>query len=204
MNMKVIRYFGGFLKAQVDWLNRMADRGFRLVRAGRLMYEFEPCEPSRYEYRVEFVADKPPRQAEDYRRFIEDMGYRTFTKNINLNYSFGKARWRPWAKGTAQVAVSPGNYNKEIIIVERERDGKPFELYTESDANAIASYYASMRNQSALNGILLGIIFVICMFANAPVLAKIILAVLSLLFLIQAFFFALVAQHMYRGEKGNE
>jgi hypothetical protein len=96
--MRVFRYFGGFLEAQEKWLNKMAEKGYRLVRTTSLMYEFDLCAPSQYEYQIEFMAGKDQSHVQDYRRFLEEMGYRTFTKNINLNFSIGKARWRPWAK----------------------------------------------------------------------------------------------------------
>ena len=40
-------------------------------------------------------------------------------KNINLNHSIGKVRWRPFAGKYGQIATSPGNFNKELLIVEK-------------------------------------------------------------------------------------
>ncbi len=40
------RFFGGLLNAQEKWLNKMAGNGYRLVRVGKLLYEFEECEPN--------------------------------------------------------------------------------------------------------------------------------------------------------------
>jgi hypothetical protein len=47
----------------------MSEKGFRLVRAGKLLYEFEPCTPGQYQYQVELVADKSKENAEDYALF---------------------------------------------------------------------------------------------------------------------------------------
>ena len=44
--------------------------------------------------------------------------YKVFYKNINLNYSIGKVRWRPFAGKYGRIATSPGNFNKELLIVE--------------------------------------------------------------------------------------
>ena len=40
-----------------------------------------------------FLYEKSKENAKDYSLFLEDMGYKVFFKNINLNYSVGKVRW---------------------------------------------------------------------------------------------------------------
>lgn len=199
MNKKTFRYFGGFLKAQERWLNRMAAQGFRLVRTTRMMYEFERCAPSEYEYRVEFIADKSPRQAQEYRRFLEEMGYRTFTKNINLNYSIGKIRWRPWAKGAGQIATYPGSYNKELLIVEKRKDSKPFELHT--DPEDLLRYYQSLRNAYLFNGIFWALCFLLNFFMRIPVAVNVLLGVFSVIYLVPAIFYALAIHHVNEDRK---
>ena len=47
-------------------------------------------------------------------------------KNINLNYSVGKVRWRPWAEIGGRIATNTTTFNRELLIVEKENDGKPF------------------------------------------------------------------------------
>ena len=130
MSKTVCRYFFDFLDGQEKWLNNMAEHGYRLKKCGRMTYIFDECRPSEYEYTVEFVGDKSYSKAQDYCRYLEGMGFRTFTKNINLNFSYGKVRWRPYAKGMGQIATSPGGFNKELLILEKKRDGAPFELHT--------------------------------------------------------------------------
>ncbi len=130
MSKTVFRYFFDFLDGQEKWLNGMAECGYRLKKCGRMTYTFNECKPNEYEYAIEFVGDKAYSKAKDYRLYLEDMGFRTFTKNINLNLSYGKVRWRPYAKGMGQISTSPGGFNKELLILEKKRDGKPFELYT--------------------------------------------------------------------------
>jgi hypothetical protein len=130
MSKTVFRYFFDFLDGQERWLNSMAERGYRLKKCGKMTYTFDACNPGEYEYAVEFVGDKSYSTAKDYCRYLEEMGFRTLTKNINLNFSYGKVRWRPYAKGMGQITTSPGSYNKELLIAEKKKDGKPFELHT--------------------------------------------------------------------------
>ena len=98
MSKKCYRFFGGLLNAQAKWLNKMSEKGYRLVRTGRVLYEFEECSPDEVTYCVEFIGEKSKENATDYADFLEDMGYKVFFKNINLNYSVGKVRLRPWAE----------------------------------------------------------------------------------------------------------
>lgn len=143
MTKTKIRYFFDFLAGQERWLNRMAEQGYRLARCGPFTYHFEPCNPGEYEYAVELVGDRPYYEAKDYKSFLESAGYRVFTKNINLNLSFGKIRWRPWARGSGQLTTSPGSFNKELLIVERKRQDQPFALHT--DPQDVLETYVALR-----------------------------------------------------------
>ena len=136
MSKRYYRFFWGFLKKQENWLNKMADKGYRLIRTGRAWYEFEACEPGKYRYAVEFVGEKSRKNAKEYASFLEDCGYRVLFKNLNLDYSVAKAVFRPWADKGGKIATTGGAYNKELLLVEKENDGKPFELHTtEEDIN---------------------------------------------------------------------
>ena len=144
MRKKYYRFYGGLLTAQERWLNRMAEKGFRLVRSEKMLYEFEECEPGAYQYRIEFVGHKSAQNAADYTSFLKDCGYCVFFKNINLNYSVGKVRWRPWAEKGGQFATNKTTFNRELLIIEKTNDGKPFELHTSYEDQA--SYYITLRN----------------------------------------------------------
>lgn len=144
MSKKLYRFFGGLLTAQENWLNKMSEKGYRLIRTGKLLYEFEECKPGQYQYRMEFIGQKSKANAEDYRTFLEDVGYKVFYKNINLNYSVGKVRYRPWAEKGGRIATNGTTFNRELLIVEKESDGKPFELHTSFEDRT--SYYSSLRN----------------------------------------------------------
>lgn len=130
MTKNVTRFFGAFTEWQAKWLNRMAADGWRLIRTGKLTYVFEQCQPEQYQYAVEFIADKSQRNAEKYKAFLEDCGYKVWYKNANLNYSIGKVHWRPWAEAGGQISTNRTTFNRELLIVEKENDGKPFELHT--------------------------------------------------------------------------
>jgi len=133
VNKKAFRYFGGFLKAQERWLNRMAAQGFRLVRTTRMMYEY------------------------------------------------------------------PGSYNKELLIVEKRKDGKPFELHT--DPEDLVRYYQSLRNAYLFNGIFWALCFLLNFFMRIPVAVNVLLGVFSVIYLVPAIFYALAIHHVNEDRK---
>ena len=106
MRKKCYRFFGGLLIAQANWLNKMSEKGYRLVQTGKMLYEFEECKPNQVKYYVELIGHKTKDDAKDYYDFLEGMDYKVFYKNINLNYSIGKIRWRPWAEKGGQIATN--------------------------------------------------------------------------------------------------
>lgn len=124
------RFFGGLIAAQERWLNEMAAKGWRLVRCGKASYEFEEAEPGQVQYCIEFVGQKSRESAQDYKEFLEEMGYRVFYKNINWDYSAGKVTWRPWAEKGGRIASQATTLHRELLIVEKENDGRPFALHT--------------------------------------------------------------------------
>lgn len=130
MTKKMYRYFGGLMLQQEKWLNKMSASGYRLIKTGKLLYEFEQCSPGEYQYKVDFIADKSKDDAQSYKAFLEDCGYTVFYKNMNLNYSVGKVRYRPWAEKGGKIATNSTTFNKELLIVEKKNDGKKFSLHT--------------------------------------------------------------------------
>ena len=143
MSKKYYRFYGGLTVSQERWLNKMAKSGYRLIRTGKLLYEFEECDPGQYQYCVEFIGHKSKESAAEYARFLEDCGYRVFFKNINLNGNIGKAVARPWAEQGGRIATNSTTLNRELLIVEKVGDGKPFELYTTYEDKQ--DYYKNMR-----------------------------------------------------------
>ena len=143
MSRKCYRFYGGLIASQERWLNKMAKSGYRLIRTGKLLYEFEECKPEQYQYCVEFIGQKSKESAAGYARFLEDCGYRVFFKNINLNGNLGKAVVRPWAEQGGRIATNSTTLNRELMIVEKEDDGKLFELHTTYEDKQ--EYYKNMR-----------------------------------------------------------
>ena len=189
MRKTVFRYFFDFFDGQRIWLNSMAKRGYRLQKCWNMAYTFEECQPDEYEYAVEYVGAQSYSRAKDYRGYLEGMGFRTFTKNINLNISLGKVRWRPYAKGMGQIAASPGGFNKELLILEKKKDGEPFELHT--DLKDKINTYKTIRCTYAWAVLLLLCMIVMTFipgFSSVPEhvlwVLRIIIAIIALLFLI--------------------
>lgn len=174
MNKKFYRFFGGLLTAQKNWLNKMSEKGYRLIRTGKLLYEFEECKPGQFQYCVEFIGQKSKENAQNYHDFLEEMGYSVFYKNINLNYSVGKVRWRPWAEKGGRIATNATTFNRELLIVEKENNGKPFELHTSYEDKE--SYYSNLRNP----WLLLLLMFAVFTVVNQSVILGI-LALISLI-----------------------
>lgn len=138
------RFFGAFLDSQENFLNLKASEGFRLVKVGKLSYGFEECSPDEFQYAVDFVGDESQTNTEDYRLFLEELGYKIFYKNINLNYSIGKVKLRPYGKGSGRIATNGTTLDKEILIVEKKNDNKPFQLRTTNEDKV--RYYEKLRN----------------------------------------------------------
>ena len=77
MRKKCYRFFGALLTSQGNWLNKMSEKGFRLVR------------------------------------------------------------WRPWTEKGGTISTNKTTFNRELLIVEKINDGKPFELHTSYEDKAI-------------------------------------------------------------------
>lgn len=155
MSKTCYRFFGGLLNTQARWLNKMAEKGYRLIGTGKLLYEFEECKPNQVLYCVEFIGEKSKENALDYAHFLEDMGYTVFFKNSNLNYSVGKVRWRPWAEQGGRIATNSTTFQRELLIVEKENDGTPFALHTAYEDQEV--YYRHLRNPWLLLLVLFGV-----------------------------------------------
>ena len=186
MEKTVIKYFGGFMTAQEKWLNKMAANGRRLTGTTSITFDFDDCKPSEYEYRVEFAAHKSFGELEKYRVFLEECGYKVFYKNMNLNFSFLKFRLRIGGSRKGMFAANPGNYNKELMIVEKKADGKPFELHTDfADKATCCSHIALMKASNALIWVALSF-FV--KYVNSDVALRGVFLALGALMMLPAFF----------------
>lgn len=175
MSKKVLRYFFGFLGSQEKWLNYMAEQGYRLVSVGQLVYQFESCQSKQYQYCVDFVAEKSDAQLKQYQTFLQDMGYRVFSKNLNLSWSFGKVRFRPYS-GKAMLATSPGTLGKELLIVEKPNDGKPFILHTTAEDKI--HYYKIQQSSCWMLAIFGGLMGILALYQERTLTAPFILSMM--------------------------
>lgn len=128
MKKSVRKFFWLFFTSQEQWLNQMSDEGWRLMGTTTSGYEFEECEEGKYRYKVTYIANRSKESAEEYVKALEACGYRVYFKNANLNYSTGKVEYRPWAEAGGRVATEKTTLHKELLIVEKENDGQPFEM----------------------------------------------------------------------------
>lgn len=140
--MKKIRIYLGLINLQTKWLNKMSDKGYRLNGTGKLWYSFETCEPSEYRYTIDYVGDKSKAEAKEYADFLEDLGYRTYFKNINLNLDLGDLIWEKLADKGDFFADRATALDRALLIVEKKNDGKPFELHTSYEDKAL--YYKKL------------------------------------------------------------
>ncbi|WP_411676286.1 DUF2812 domain-containing protein [Caproicibacter sp.] len=140
-----IRYLFAPLSGREKWLNQMAASGYRLKGVSKLhRYSFEPCSPDEYEYRVEFAADRSADELRKYRAFLSELGITAYPVSANLGkYSYGSVRLRWFGGARFSLAASPGNINSEFLILEKKKDGKPFQLH--SDLNSLLEYMRKCR-----------------------------------------------------------
>lgn len=178
--MKVLRFFGPLFEKQEKWLNEMALNGYRLIKTGKAFYEFEECKPGEYSYAVEYVGNMDYENFTKYSDFLEEMGYMVYHKNINLNYSIGKIKFRLYKDKPWIPVTNSTTHNKELLIVEKKNDGKEFELHTTKD-DVLAYYKEIVRLYATM-----------CIFcaALAVVFKSIILGAVAVLFLIPTVVFA--------------
>lgn len=121
------KFFGPFLDKQQQWLNQKAAEGMRLVKVGRNGYTFENCGDERYVYSVEFIGGMSEKLFQNYTKFLKQAGYGFFSKGLNMDGGLGPMRRRPFGE-SLDPEEAPGVYGAELLILEKEEDGLPFEL----------------------------------------------------------------------------
>lgn len=130
----MIRKFKFFFRPISDltkWLNQMSDKGYRLIRTGSIFYYFKKCEKTKYIYAVDFVANKSYSELKEYEDFLSESNIRYMEKPASIGkISKGNIRWRPYADKGARMATSNAMIKRELLILEKENDGKEFEINT--------------------------------------------------------------------------
>ena len=138
----MIRKFKIFLnpiEGQEKWLNERVSEGLRLSKVGKLFYEFKRCKPDQYQYAVDYIGNKSNAERKDYENFLEDIEITYYEKPINLGqFSIGRVKYRPYANAGGKLATSSGMINRELLILEKENNGKPFNIYNNIEDKILA------------------------------------------------------------------
>ncbi|SHD78165.1 DUF2812 domain-containing protein [Schnuerera ultunensis] len=128
---RIFKLFLNPMASQENWLKQMAGKGYRLVDVGRFFYTFENCKSNEYQYVIDYVGNKSYKELKEYQQFLEEIGIKYYEKPINIGqFSWGKARFRPFTNSGGRIATSKGMINKELLILEKKNDGKTFEIYS--------------------------------------------------------------------------
>ena len=124
-------------------------------------------------------------ESKKYLSFLKDMGYDVLYKNGNLNWSAGKIRWRPFGKGMGQFTTNPGTFNRELLIVGKKTDGKPFELHSTNEDRA--EYLSVLRNAWLSASLLFLVLAAVRYRSESMTAAVMILCILGILTLLPVF-----------------
>ena len=76
MKQRIRKLFWAWeFEKEEKWLNEFAKKGYALTDVGFCRYDFEPCAPGAYEYRLVFLEHFPShKESADYIRFMEETG----------------------------------------------------------------------------------------------------------------------------------
>ncbi|MBE6083384.1 DUF2812 domain-containing protein [Acidilutibacter cellobiosedens] len=128
--IRKFKFFFNPIDGLTKWLNKMSDKGYRLIKVDNTFFYFEECERGKYRYAVDYVANRSYESLNDYERFLKGSNIRYIEKPGSVGkISFGNIRWRPYADKGGKLATSKGMIKKEFLILEKGNDG-PFEIYT--------------------------------------------------------------------------
>lgn len=156
---KTVRKFFFYSQQKLeDWLNRMAEDGWRLVDANRCKYTFTPCEKGEYLYRIDFVGGKSKAQLEEYLALLPELGITPLFKPLNAGqHSLWRVRWRPYGGKAGSLATSNGTLGRELLLLEKRNDGKPFQVYSDTKGQIAVLRQQLMAYLAAV--VMLGLIF---------------------------------------------
>lgn len=137
--MKKFKLFLNPVESREKWLNKMANRGFKLnsVSGMGTVYEFVETD-RKYEYKVQYIGYMSNSKRLEYETFLGDANYKFWNVQINLGQvSIGRVKLRPYASGSGKLATSPGMINKEILIVEKLVSDGEFKLFTDVESSIV-------------------------------------------------------------------
>lgn len=118
--MNKIKIFLNPIEGREKYLNHIANEGYRLVKSGSIIHEFEKTN-SNYRYAVEYIGYMNNKERKNYTEFLNSMNLKVFTAPLNIGkLSFGNVKLRPYNSPKSMIATSPGMINKEILIIETD------------------------------------------------------------------------------------
>lgn len=139
MMIRKFRIFLNPIEGQEKWLNERVAEGLKLSKVGKFFYEFKKCKPDQYQYAVDYIGNKSNAERKDYENFLEDIEISYYEKPINLGqFSIGRVKYRPYANEDGKLATSVGMINRELLILEKENNGKPFNIYNNVEDKILA------------------------------------------------------------------
>lgn len=129
--IRKFRLFLNPIEGQEKWLNERVKEGLKLSKVWRFIYKFEKCKPNQYQYAVDYIGNKSDTERKAYESLLDELGIRYYEKPLNLGqFSVGKIQCRPYANKGGKWVTSRGMINRELLILEKENDGKPFNIYS--------------------------------------------------------------------------
>lgn len=122
--MNKIKIFLNPIEGREKYLNHIANEGYRLVKSGSIIHEFEKTN-SDHRYAVEYIGYMNNKERKKYTEFLNSMNLKVFTAPLNIGkFSFGNVKLRPYNSPKSMIATSPGMINKEILIIETDGSKK--------------------------------------------------------------------------------
>ena len=116
--MNKCRIFLNPIEGREDFINAIAEKGYRLVKSGSLIHKFEKTDGN-FTYAVQYIGYMNNKERKEYLDFLNDLDLRTMDAPLNIGkFSLGNVRLRPYNPPKSMVATSPGMINKEILIIE--------------------------------------------------------------------------------------
>lgn len=159
--IRKFKFFFRPITSLTKWLNQMSAKGYRLIKVGSIFYYFKKSRKEKYIYTVDFVANKSYSELKEYQSFLNELSIKHMTKPTSIGkMSKGNIRLRPFADSNARIATSNGMIKKELLILEKEDDGKGFEINTniKDKINSLKK----MRKPTIVMLIFVGILILTC------------------------------------------
>jgi hypothetical protein len=126
MSKFIFKYFFDFMGSQKRWLNQLSHEGYHLVKVSSFGYTFEECERDAYSYEIIYRGFQRREFSEPYMDQLLDSGYNVFIKGLNRNLSSEILKDKQNKGRLYNPKFSPRNGFKEVLIIEKRNDGKPF------------------------------------------------------------------------------